>query len=238
MRENVRPPSTERHVPRFSTYMVFSSTGSAVTKEKYHGRIMNFCSAFTRSQLLPASSERKMPPSESGASTLAQRRDGLAGDTVMPRRPSGRRGRPSLAVMSLQLSPPSVLFHRPLFPPPAENPHGKRWVFHSAAYKIRGFAGSSARSIAPVESSTNSTFCHVVPPSAERNTPRVGLGPKAWPIAATYTRSGFLGCTRTTAICRVSSRPRCRHVAPPSVERHIPSPYVRSSRQSASPAPT
>src|SRR2546422_2856531 len=34
MRENVRPPSTERHVPRFSTYMVFSSTGSAVTKER------------------------------------------------------------------------------------------------------------------------------------------------------------------------------------------------------------
>src|SRR5256886_4393470 len=95
--------------------------------------------AFTRSQLLPASSERKMPPSESGASTLAQRRDGLAGDTVTPRRPSGRRGRPSLAVMSLQLSPPSVLSHRPLFPPPAENPHGRRWVFHSAAYKIRGF---------------------------------------------------------------------------------------------------
>src|SRR2546428_11906386 len=113
MRENVRPPSTERHVPRFSTDMVFSSTGSAVTKEQYHGRIMNVCSAFTRSQLLPASSERQMPASQSGASTLAQRRDGLAGDTVTPRRPSGRRGRPSLAVMSLQGSPPSVLFPRP-----------------------------------------------------------------------------------------------------------------------------
>src|SRR5260370_8105534 len=67
MRENVLPPSTERHVPRFKTYTMFSFAGSAVREEKYHGRIMNFCSALTRSHVVPASSERKIPPSESRA---------------------------------------------------------------------------------------------------------------------------------------------------------------------------
>src|SRR6266849_2327635 len=224
MRENVLPPSTERQVPRLRTYTMFSFAGSAVMKEKYHGRIMNFCSALTRSHVVPASSERKMPPVESGASTLAHKRAAFAGDTVMPMRPSGRGGKPRLPVMAVQVSPPSVLFHNPLEPPPAENPHGKRCAFHSAAYSTRGFAGSRAKSMAPVASSTNSTFAHVLPPSLERNTPRVGFRPKAWPMAATYTTSGFVGSTRTTAMWRVSSRPRCRHVSPPSVERHMPSP--------------
>src|SRR5690242_1699468 len=189
MRENDLPPSTERQVPRFRTYIVFSSTGSAATDEKYHGRTMNFWSALTRSQLAPASSDRKMPPLESaaGPSTLAHSRAGLAGDTAIPMRPRGRGGRPRLAVMSVQLSPPSLLFHRPLLPPPAEKPHGKRWLFHIAAYSTRGFVASRARSIAPVESSTYSTLLQVLPPSFERNTPRIGLGPKACPIAATYT---------------------------------------------------
>src|SRR2546430_4469650 len=75
MRENDLPPSTERQVPRFRTYMVFSSAGSAATNEKYQGRTMNFWSALTRSQLAPASSDPKMPPLESaaGPSTLAHR---------------------------------------------------------------------------------------------------------------------------------------------------------------------
>src|SRR5260370_10416956 len=185
MGENVLPPSTERHVPRFKTYTMFSFAGSAVREEKYHGRIMNFCSALTRSHVVPASSERKMPPVESGASTLAHRRAGFAGDTVIPIRPSGRGGKPWLPVMSVQVSPPSVLFHSPLAPPPAENPHGKRCAFHIAPYSTLAFAGSRTRSMAPVASSTNSTFAHVFPPSLERNTPRGGLRPKAWPMAAT-----------------------------------------------------
>src|SRR2546428_1155816 len=240
MRENDLPPSTERHVPRFRTYMVSSSVGSAATDEKYHGRTMNFWSALTRSQLAPASSDRKMPPLESaaGPSTLAHSRDGLAGDTAIPMRPRGRGGSPRLAVISVQVSPPSLLFHSPLLPPPAEKPQGNRWLFHRAAYSTRGFVASRARSIAPVESSTYSTLLQLRPPSVDRNTPRVGLGPKACPIAATYTTSGLAGSTRTAAMWRVSASPRWRHVSPPSVERHMPSPSVRSSRQSASPAPT
>src|SRR5205823_2728835 len=120
MRANDLPPSTERQVPRFRTYMVFSSVGSAATDEKYHGRTMNFWSALMRSQLAPPSSERKMPPLESA--------------------------------------------------------------------------------IAPVESSTYNTLLQVLPPSVERNTPRIALGPKACPIAATYTTSGFAGSTRTAAM--------------------------------------
>src|SRR5438309_6448628 len=128
MRENDLPPSTEHQVPRFRTYMIFPSVGSAATDEKYHGRTMNFWSALTRSQLAPASSERKMPPLESvaGPSTLAHSRDGLAGDKAIPMRPRGRGGSPRLAVISVQLSPPSLLFHNPLLPPPAEKPQGNR----------------------------------------------------------------------------------------------------------------
>src|SRR5438477_9989530 len=60
MRENDLPPSTERQVPRFRTYMVFSSVGSAATDEKFHGSTMNFWSALTRSQLAHPSSEREL----------------------------------------------------------------------------------------------------------------------------------------------------------------------------------
>src|SRR4051812_35896451 len=148
----------------------------------------------------------------------------MEGETLTPMRPTATLGMPSLFVSSVQVSPPSMLFHSPLFPPPALNPHGKRWNLHIAAYRILALVGSMARSMAPVLSSTKSTFCHVLPPSRERNTPRVGLGPNAWPNAATYTRSGFRGSTRTAAMWRVSSSPRCVHVSPPSVERYTPSP--------------
>src|SRR5262249_6542446 len=79
---------------------------------------------------------------------------------------------------------------------------------------------------------------HVLPPSVVRNTPRIAFGPNACPIAATYAMSGFVGCTRITPMCRVSSRPSCVQVLPPSVERQTPLPCVRSSRQSVSPVPT
>src|SRR2546430_5999091 len=108
--------------------MVVLSEVRVASDEKYCGRTMNFWSALTRAQLAPPSSERKMPPLESvaGPSTLAHRRDGLAGDTAIPMRPSGRGGNPRLAVKSVQLSPPSLLFHNPLFPPPPEKPQGNR----------------------------------------------------------------------------------------------------------------
>jgi hypothetical protein len=64
---------------------------------------------------------------------LAQTRCALAGDTAMPIRPSGFRGIPTLKLSSRHVSPPSVLFHRPLRPPPAFIPHGVRWNFDIAA---------------------------------------------------------------------------------------------------------
>ena len=87
--------------------------------------------------------------------------------------------------MSVQVSPPSLVFQSPLLPPPAAKPHGKRCAFQSAAYRMRGLAGSTPKSMAPVLSSTNNTFFQVFPPSCERNTPRVAFGPNAWPMAAT-----------------------------------------------------
>src|SRR5438132_1598496 len=41
---------------------------------------------------------------------------------------------------------------------------------------MRGLPGTITRCAAPVESFTNSTFCHVLPPSAVRYTPRSGFG--------------------------------------------------------------
>src|SRR2546422_627299 len=41
---------------------------------------------------------------------------------------------------------------------------------------MRGLPGTITRSVAPVVSLTNNTFCHVLPPSALRNTPRSGFG--------------------------------------------------------------
>ena len=57
---------------------------------------------------------------------------------------------------------------------------------------MSGSAGSMTRSTAPVCSSRKSTFSQVRPPSVVRKTPRSGLGPKGWPRAATYTRSGVV----------------------------------------------
>src|SRR6185369_1923872 len=97
----------------------------------------------------------------------------------------GFLGMPGLKVISFQVSPPSVVFHRPLRPPPAFIPQGVRWNFHIAAKMIRGLVGSMVRSIAPVESLRKRIFFHVLPPSVVRKTPRSALGPNACPIAAT-----------------------------------------------------
>ena len=57
-------------------------------------------------------------------------RRGLAGETATPILPNGALGIPGLAERSVQVSPPSVVFHNPLLPPPASIPHGERWNFH------------------------------------------------------------------------------------------------------------
>src|SRR6185295_13365592 len=104
-------------------------------------------------------------------------RFGRAGEIDTPILPSGLFGMPGLNVISFHVSPPSVVFHRPLRPPPAFMPHGVRWNFHIDAKRMRGFVGSIVRSIAPVESLMNRTFRHVAPPSVVRNTPRSAFGP-------------------------------------------------------------
>src|SRR3982750_2290585 len=98
--------------------------------------------------------------------------------------PNDFAGMPGLNGTSFHVSPPSVVFHSPLRPPPAFIPHGVRWNFHIDANRMRGFVGSIVRSIAPVESLRKSTFFHDFPPSADRKTPRSALGPNAWPMAA------------------------------------------------------
>ena len=72
--------------------------------------------------------------------------------------------------------------------------------------------------MAPTSSLRNSTLSHDFPPSWDLKTPRWLLGPKAWPRAATYTRSAFSGWTLIRAMCRVSSSPKWTQVLPPSVD--------------------
>src|SRR3954465_4343288 len=73
---------------------------------------------------------------------------------------------------------------------------GGRRVFHSPAYTTRGFTGSIATSTAPT-SSPPSTRVHVRPPSCDRKTPRSALAAYSFPIAATNTTFGSVGCTAT-----------------------------------------
>ena len=51
----------------------------------------------------------------------------------MPILPSGRRGIPGAFEISVQLSPPSVDFQRPLRPPPAFMDQGVRWNLYIEA---------------------------------------------------------------------------------------------------------
>jgi len=116
--------------------------------------------------------------------------------------------------------------------------HGSRCARHADAYNMRGFSGLMAMSTTPVESLTNSTFSHDLPPSRERKTPRSSFRPKRLPSAATYTRSGSRGCTWIFPIWPAARRPMCAHVFPLSVERYIPIPGDTLPRGSAEPVPT
>src|SRR5437870_5497570 len=103
---------------------------------------------------------------------------------------------------------------------------------------MRGLAGSSARSTAPAESDRNSTFSHVLPPSFERNTPRSGLGPKAWPSTATETRSALVGWTLMAPIWPALGSPTWVHVFRSSVDLYTPLPGDTLPRMGDSPVPT
>src|SRR5436190_23669861 len=112
----------------------------------------------------------------------------------MPVRPIPAAGRP--AVSWRQVDPPSVDLW---IPPPgplvgAYVNHGGRRVFQSPANTTRGSLGSIATSTAPTFASP-STRVHVRPPSRERKTPRSGLAAYSFPIAATNTTFGLVGCT-------------------------------------------
>src|SRR5205085_7480331 len=54
----------------------------------------------------------------------------------------------------------------------------------------------------------------------------------------TNTTSGFFGSTATFPMCCVSSRPRCVHVLPASVDLYMPLPKPTESRSVDSPLPT
>src|SRR5215471_21678166 len=106
--------------------------------------------------------------------------------------------------------------------PPSRAPlmivHGLRCPCHMQAKSTLGDPGWISRSAAPAESEMCSTFFHVLPPSDERKMPRSGLSMNGLPSAATYTRSGFDGCTRTVEICPTSRRPENVHVFPASTD--------------------
>ena len=55
------------------------------------------------------------------------------------------------------------------------------------------------------------------PPSFVRNTPRSAFGPYGWPMAATYTTSGFVGSIRIRPIWLLSASPMWVQVLPASV---------------------
>src|SRR5688572_21979244 len=103
-------------------------------------------------QVLPASSERNMPPSS--ASISAHTRFGLAGETATPMRPHTLFFGRASCVSLLQLSPPSTVFQRLLPGPPLSMLQGVRFASQNEAYSTRGLVASIARSTAPVLSST------------------------------------------------------------------------------------
>src|SRR5437867_12968222 len=99
----------------------------------------------------------------------------------MPMSPQMPAGNPGLRVISVHVSPPSVVLNIPEPAPPEFSVHGLRYTCQNPAYSTFGLLGSIVSSTTPVESLRNSTFCHVLPPSFERYTPRVSLGPNACP---------------------------------------------------------
>src|SRR5438105_3783273 len=176
---NVRPPSCDRHVTTLATYTTSGLEGSTLTSLKSPSRPHSRSSALARRQLSPPSSERYSPP-PLVAPTAAYMRVGALCDVASPMRPrpSAAPGRP--VPIWRQFVPPSVDRYRPFEADRVHElpiSHGACRAAHNTANTVCEFAGSNARSTAPVFSSCSSTFCHVAPPSGERYTPRSTLGP-------------------------------------------------------------
>src|SRR5256884_2176216 len=103
---------------------------------------------------------------------------------------------------------------------------------------MRGLPGTITRCAAPVESFTNSTFCHVLPPSAVRYTPRSGLGAHTWPRAATKTMSGLAGTITILETQPTPPRPTNYHLFPAFGDMKTPRPSTTSFPRFLSPGPT
>src|SRR5205823_11958806 len=98
--------------------------------------------------------------------------------------------------------------------------------------------GPMTPSAVPVVSLTNSTLCHVLPPSAVQNPPRSALGAHTWPSAATNTTSGSAGSITMRVICPTSPRPMNCQLLPASGDMKTPRPSTTSLRGLPSPVPT
>src|SRR5258706_140655 len=73
----------------------------------------------------------------------------------------------------------------------------------------------------------NKTFCHDLPPSVVRKTPRSVFGPQACPRAATNATLASRGFTMTAPICPVSSKPTCcQFVQPKSASSYCARPVI------------
>src|SRR3989475_2211785 len=126
----------------------------------------------------------------------------------------------------------------PLPGPPEINSQGWRTTCHIPANSTRGLPGTMTRSDTHVVSFTNRTFCHVLPPSAVRYTPRSAFAAQVWPTAPTNTTSGFVGSITIREICPTLPRPMKDQVLPASGEKNTPRPSTMSLRMFASPVPT
>src|SRR5215218_609944 len=99
-------------------------------------------------QVSPPSFDVYKPPAlfSINAYTLS----GLDGATATPTIPHTPLGKPFLAVMFVQVSPPLVLFHKPLPSPPLSKLYGVRSTRHVPAYNTSGLPPSITSSDAPV----------------------------------------------------------------------------------------
>src|ERR1051326_3337107 len=92
---------------------------------------------------------------------------GLLGAAPNPMRPVGSVGSPSVSFF--HVLPPSLDRKMPPLVPPESSAHGYRRTRHRPAKSTMGLPGSMMSELAPVSSSTNKTFFHVVPPSVVRS---------------------------------------------------------------------
>src|SRR5687767_9894744 len=116
---------------------------------------------------------------------IAYTRLEFAPETDMPMSPQMPCGRPGLRVISVHVSPPSVVLNTPEPAPPETSCHGRRCACQKPAYRTLGLLGSITRSTMPVESFRKRILSQVLPPSFERKTPRSGFEPYTWPSAPT-----------------------------------------------------